>query len=156
MLLDIESEVPVKYQWAHHHALTGTVHEYLRHASDNEKMTLPIPDKPDEDKLPSPNLRPREGDPVVIHPGQNPNIVKFGVVGAGAAGLFLGMMLDYLNKELELRDKQLRFDYEILEAAGPDRVGGRLYTHNFSGQRDCHDYYDVGAMRFPDNPVMAR
>ena len=38
--------------------------------------------------------------------------------------------------------------YDILEA--DSRVGGRIYTHHFSGEK--HDYYDVGAMRFPRIP----
>lgn len=54
------------------------------------------------------------------------------------------------------KPRWLRFKYDILEAGKPARLGGRLYTHNFGGPRDTHDYYDVGAMRFPDNPVMAR
>lgn len=36
-----------------------------------------------------------------------------------------------------------------------ERLGGRLYTHYFSEEtEETHDYYDVGAMRFPDIPVM--
>lgn len=42
--------------------------------------------------------------------------------------------------------------YEILEASS--RVGGRLFTHHFSS--DKHDYYDVGAMRYPKVPPMRR
>lgn len=42
--------------------------------------------------------------------------------------------------------------YDILE--GSDRVGGRMFTHYFSDKK--HDYYDIGAMRFPDIPVMQR
>ncbi|KAI0915511.1 hypothetical protein AcV5_003710 [Taiwanofungus camphoratus] len=41
-------------------------------------------------------------------------------------------------------------DYEILEAS--PHTGGRIYTHNFSQKE--HDCYDVGAMRFPDIPIM--
>ncbi|KAH6994937.1 hypothetical protein EDB80DRAFT_897228 [Ilyonectria destructans] len=156
MFLDIKSDVPLKYQWARYHALTGTVHEYLRHASGHEKMALPIPEEPIESELPTIPLQGKGSGAIQVPNGKDPNVVKFGVVGAGAAGLFTGMMLDYFNKELELRKNPLRFEYEILEAAGPDRVGGRLYTHNFSKQRETHDYYDVGAMRFPDNLVMAR
>lgn len=37
--------------------------------------------------------------------------------------------------------------YDILEAAGDERLGGRLYTHEFS--ETPHGYYDVGAMRCP-------
>jgi hypothetical protein len=122
-------------------------------------------------------------------------IVRLGIVGAGAAGLFTAMVLDYLNRELWWRavcrdkgwpitpfpeddsssihgldtqwdpaewwdthkkPKALFFKYEILEANSSDRLGGRLFTYDFGGARDTHDYYDVGAMRFPDNPVMTR
>ncbi|KAH9835191.1 FAD/NAD-binding domain-containing protein [Rhodofomes roseus] len=48
--------------------------------------------------------------------------------------------------------QSLDIDYEVLEAS--DRVGGRLYTYNFSKKE--HDYFDVGAMRFPDTPMMKR
>lgn len=42
--------------------------------------------------------------------------------------------------------------YEIIEA--DNRVGGRVYTHKFS--EATHDYYDVGAMRFPRIPIMEK
>ena len=42
--------------------------------------------------------------------------------------------------------------YEILEAN--NRFGGRVYTHKFSEAK--HDYYDVGAMRFPKIPIMEK
>lgn len=42
--------------------------------------------------------------------------------------------------------------YEILEA--DNRVGGRIYTHRFSKAK--HDYYDVGAMRFPKIDIMKK
>jgi hypothetical protein len=35
-----------------------------------------------------------------------------------------------------------------------DRAGGRLYTHKFS--EAPHDYYDVGAMRWAEFPVMKK
>jgi monoamine oxidase len=35
-----------------------------------------------------------------------------------------------------------------------DRIGGRCFTYKFS--KRPHDYYDVGAMRFPEIDVMAR
>lgn len=41
---------------------------------------------------------------------------------------------------------------EILEA--DDCVGGRVYTYRFSNAK--HDYYDVGAMRFPDITIMGK
>ncbi|PHH59145.1 hypothetical protein CDD81_3690 [Ophiocordyceps australis] len=42
--------------------------------------------------------------------------------------------------------------YDIVEASS--RIGGRVYTHRFSQEK--HDYYDVGAMRYPDIPIMQR
>lgn len=65
------------------------------------------------------------------------------------------MIFDYLNDKFE----GLNVEYEILEA--DDKVGGRLFTYKFP-EKDPeypigpHDYYDVGAMRFPNSKVMAR
>ena len=63
---------------------------------------------------------------------------KVGIVGAGVAGLYLAMMCDFLG-----------IQYELLESS--DRVGGRVYTYKFpqSNPAIAHNYYDVGAMRFP-------
>jgi len=98
--------------------------------------------------------------PLVGHGGQpagtgdSPN--KVAIVGAGVTGLFLGMMLDYFNKNVPA----FNVEYDILEAAPEERVGGRLFTYNFPPKLDSppgpHDYYDVGGMRFPQNPVMTR
>ena len=75
---------------------------------------------------------------------------KVGIVGAGIAGLFTGFIFDYLNKKYKLN-----VDWEILELNDETRVGGRLFTHYFSDPKDNpHDYYDVGAMRFPDSKIM--
>lgn len=68
--------------------------------------------------------------------------LKIGIVGGGIAGLYSAYILDFLG-----------IDYEILEA-NPSRMGGRVYTHHFS--KATHDYYDIGAMRFPNSPIMAR
>lgn len=57
------------------------------------------------------------------------------------AGLYTAMIL-----------KPLDISYEILEAS--NRIGGRVFTHRFSD--DPGDYYDAGAMRFPDTPIMDR
>jgi len=64
-----------------------------------------------------------------------------GILGAGPGGLYAGLILDSLG-----------IKYEILEAS--DRVGGRLLTHHFSDEP--YDYYDLGAMRFPETPIMKR
>jgi hypothetical protein len=82
---------------------------------------------------------------------------KVAIVGAGVAGLFLGLMLDYLNDRIP----EFNVGYEIFEANDPSRVGGRLFTYNFKpdppqNPQGPHDYYDVGGMRFPQNPIMER
>ena len=102
--------------------------------------------------LPCKNSRFREG--------QEDEIEEFnvGIVGAGAAGLFTAMIFDHLKEKYGLKVK-----YEILEASreDEDRLGGRLFSYYFKDKPDHpkigpHDYYDVGAMRFPDNDIMAR
>ncbi|KAG2068177.1 hypothetical protein BDR04DRAFT_1232918 [Suillus decipiens] len=65
--------------------------------------------------------------------------VKFCIIGAGVAGLYIAMIL----KELDIL-------FDLVEAS--DRAGGRLYTHRFS--EAPHDYYDVGAMRWCEFPMM--
>lgn len=66
------------------------------------------------------------------------------IIGAGAAGLYTAMILDDFG-----------IKYEILEASG--RNGGRIFTKNLEeGAEGQHQYFDVGAMRFPDIPMMAR
>ncbi|KAJ2998885.1 hypothetical protein NUW58_g190 [Xylaria curta] len=69
---------------------------------------------------------------------------KVCIIGAGIAGLYIAMILDSL--------KVPHLTYDILEANS--RVGGRVYTHSFSD--NLHDYYDIGAMRFPKIPIMDR
>ena len=85
-------------------------------------------------------------DSLSFHTKQNRKL-RVGIVGAGAAGLFTAMIFDHLKDEYGLE-----VDYEILEAS--NRVGGRLYSHYFD--KEPHNYYDVGAMRFPENKVMKR
>ena len=70
-----------------------------------------------------------------------PTGTKVCIVGAGISGLYSALILDHLG-----------VPYDILEAA--DRPGGRILTHYFSTKE--HDYYDIGAMRFPNIPPMER
>ena len=70
------------------------------------------------------------------------------IIGAGVAGLRVAMML-----------KHLGIPYVVLEAS--ERYGGRVYTHYFKKEKDepassSQSYFDVGAMRFPDNAANAR
>ncbi|KAK5651611.1 hypothetical protein OQA88_11884 [Cercophora sp. LCS_1] len=114
---------------------------------------------------PTPEGQPLPDAPEYKIPGTgkiaNPRVA---IVGAGAAGLFTAMILDYLNQKCA--DDGFNVAYDIFEAAEDrSRLGGRLYTHNFSLNPDSrHNYFDVGAMRFPDasdqapnpNPIMKR
>ena len=67
---------------------------------------------------------------------QKPNKpFTIGILGAGAAGLYTALMIDYLNE-----DEPSGVTYEILE--GNNRAGGRLYTHVFEGKDTTpNDYY---------------
>ncbi|THU91388.1 FAD/NAD(P)-binding domain-containing protein [Dendrothele bispora CBS 962.96] len=68
-----------------------------------------------------------------------------GIVGGGVSGLYAAMMLQSVG-----------IGSEILEAT--DDVGGRLYTYHFDKSRKPggHEYFDVGALRFPETPMMKR
>ncbi|KAF9057128.1 hypothetical protein BJ165DRAFT_9229 [Panaeolus papilionaceus] len=68
---------------------------------------------------------------------------RVAIIGAGVAGLRTAMLL-----------QELGIPYDLLEAS--DRYGGRVFTYKFmpkppNNPPGKHDYYDVGAMRFPDN-----
>lgn len=81
-------------------------------------------------------------------PEQEP--ITVGIIGAGATGLFAALTLEAIIKE-----HKIPIQYKILEAEsanGEHPVGGRLWTHKFAG--GANDYYDRGAMRFPQIPFM--
>jgi hypothetical protein len=84
-------------------------------------------------------------DSTIIPPGplevMYPPWYCVGIIGAGLAGLRTAMLLQARG-----------IPYKILEASG--RPGGRIFTYEFLSppeEQGKHDYYDVGAMRFPDN-----
>lgn len=77
------------------------------------------------------------------------------VVGAGCAGLFVPMIFNKLRATLKEKNlPDLPVNCEVFEAGPENRLGGRVYTYKFS--KDPHDYYDVGAMRFPEIKIMKR
>ncbi|KAJ3505377.1 hypothetical protein NLJ89_g7452 [Agrocybe chaxingu] len=90
---------------------------------------------------PGPTIPPE----VIIPPPPRPPTPQLPVciIGAGVAGLYIAMMLDSLG-----------IKYEITEGSG--RTGGRLYTHNFPKNSGKYQYYDVGAMRYPETTFMTR
>lgn len=185
MSLDQRSNLSLRDQWARQHAVRGIKEEFVRLRSDNIRHEPSLPEDPRMFDIEDPYLppAPKPHDTPKVPP-KEPLVIPLGIVGAGVAGLFAAKVLDYLNRKLsQMADEDggsqsgtptnvaefqrqydpiqrapntLYFAYTIHEAAQADRVGGRLYTHNFGGPRRAHDYYDVGAMRFPNNPVMAR
>jgi Flavin containing amine oxidoreductase len=80
------------------------------------------------------------------HPGKRPIVppwYRVAIIGAGVAGLRTAMLLQWMG-----------IPYKIFEAS--NRPGGRVFTYHFASKPEenpqgKHDYYDVGAMRFPDN-----
>ncbi|MCJ1309870.1 hypothetical protein MMC25_003531 [Agyrium rufum] len=85
--------------------------------------------------------------------------LEVAIIGAGCAGLFTALIFDHLKERCGLDVK-----YDIFESNSDERLGGRLFTHYFDENKDRkdvnqprkHDYYDVGAMRFPDIKIMER
>jgi hypothetical protein len=62
----------------------------------------------------------------------------------GPAGLYTALILDDLG-----------IPFKVIE--GRERVGGRLYTYEFKNKIGApYNYYDVGAMRFPETDLMTR
>lgn len=129
-------------------ALPGEIPNLLPDISSNEIVPENLPELPE--------FKP---NPKTVLPAE----IKVCIVGAGAAGLFTAMIFDWLKSKAGKEIPDLNISYDIFEAN--DRLGGRLYTHRFQQSakgRDAkeeeqdHLYYDVGAMRFPENPIMER
>ncbi|KAK1756354.1 hypothetical protein QBC47DRAFT_444804 [Echria macrotheca] len=138
----------VREQYATHHLEA----ELLRLASADEGLTGYITTDKDGKLLlqpPEPRSMLGDGSPEFKHPH------KVAIVGAGVTGL-LGMMLDFFNEHVD----GFKVGYDIFEAGPPERVGGRLFSYKFpvtpNSPAGPHDYYDVGGMRFPENPIMDR
>ncbi|KAJ3541739.1 hypothetical protein NM208_g2594 [Fusarium decemcellulare] len=154
--LDKNADLSIRNQWARQHAVQAIKHEWNKVVDRNKDSALaPIPRIPDQKPLPKAPRPPKASQPGDPAKAEH-RVINIGIVGAGAAGLFTALVLHNLNDELRKKSLPLAFDYDMYEAAGPERVGGRLFTYNFGGAPDVHDYYDVGAMRFPHNPVMKR
>ncbi|KAH0441249.1 hypothetical protein CcaCcLH18_02159 [Colletotrichum camelliae] len=144
-----------KYQWSRHVA-RGRLDKDLRRALDKMPNVNPKDSAPVDVKLYAALKKVKDSKQVGLLPKEQKGF-KVGIVGAGVAGLFTALALDWINETIEGHKGvgNLKVEYEILEAAHEERLGGRLYTHQFT-EEGLHDYYDVGAMRFPRNEVMSR
>ena len=126
-------------------SLPPDIHRLLPDVSSNKIPAENIPELP--------KFEPKDSLPAEM---------KVCIVGAGVAGLFTAMILDWLKEKCKTEKKlsDLNISYDMFEANGKDRLGGRLYTYKFppTGRYTPgdHDYYDVSAMGFPDIPIMKR
>ena len=146
----------IRNQWAQYHVTRHLRKAYNKFYGDLNGIGPGRPLGEDEDL---PDLRHHElAHRLIDMPAGRPADASPTVctVGAGAAGLFTALLFDYLNQNVSGFNVQ----YEIFEsqqstAKSGRGVGGRLYTYNFDNVNP-HPYYDVGAMRFPQNPIMLR
>ncbi|KAM7187564.1 hypothetical protein V8F20_010931 [Naviculisporaceae sp. PSN 640] len=140
-----EGKQSIREQYAFNHLR----HEMYKIVSKDESLQKQLPIGPDFSLPEPPAAKPSPHRP-------DGRKYKVAIVGAGVTGLFLGMMFDYFKTKVPHFD----IEYDIIEAGPEDRVGGRLFTYNFPPKPGApsgpHDYYDVGGMRFPENPVMTR
>lgn len=162
-LLDLPADITPRDRWAQWQTRRRLAKFYnycpQRFLDSLPEKTLPL--------LPElkPDIKPHNLPTLPeFHPTKSlPDEIKVCIVGAGAAGLFTAMMFDWLKeKSKDGKIPELNISYDIYEAAEKDRLGGRLYTYNFPSTTEHpvepgeHQYYDVGAMRFPKNPIMRR
>ncbi|KAJ2989834.1 hypothetical protein NUW58_g3268 [Xylaria curta] len=162
-----EPNVSIRNKWARWHSTLPIKERLSKEIPPGGAPKVP-PESGSPVPIPPDSIYPDWDDPLPVFKDQPPrggradspqiSDVKIAIIGAGAAGLFTGMILDYLNTNL--KNENFKISYDIFEAAGKDRVGGRLFTYNFQAKDSAkphpHHYYDVGAMRFPDNKIMER
>ncbi|KAM0356240.1 hypothetical protein ACHAP4_006803 [Fusarium culmorum] len=116
------------------HLLNKHLRKLRAKLNEDVEFSEPLPQKRFSHSAPS------DGDPISEIPEYKGRVA---IVGAGATGLYLAMMLKYLKIN----------NVDIYEAS--DRIGGRCYTYNFPDEKDSpHNYYDIGAMRIPEIPAM--
>ena len=113
----------------------------VEQAAKQDWARLVAAEFPGADITPPPDFIPPGDNAKRLNEHVKKTDLKIGIIGAGVSGLYTALIL-----------KSLDIDYEILESS--DRIGGRIFTHHFS-EKD-HDYYDIGAMRFPHTPIMDR
>lgn len=137
MPLEPSTEIPAGLRIAYaQHLLNKHLRKLRAKLNENVDYSEPLPHESLSHSAPSHG----SGNPLSQVTEYNGRIA---IVGAGATGLYLAMMLKYLNIN----------NVDIYEAS--DRIGGRCYTYSFPDDKDCpHNYYDIGAMRIPEIPAM--
>ncbi|RYP76696.1 hypothetical protein DL771_001618 [Monosporascus sp. 5C6A] len=88
-----------------------------------------------------PGLKEIEFDQIKEHVKSEPFSFNIGVVGGGMAGLYASLLLEDLGLQ-----------HEVIEASS--KPGGRVRSHHFTPSNG--DYFEVGAMLFPEIPIMSR
>ena len=110
-LLDIVSPISIRAQWARQHAIYGIKEEW------NKLVRVAYGRRPDDKSLDVPELI--KGDtlgeaPLKMRPkdgtaGGDTLAVKVGIVGAGAAGLFSALVLEYLIRSRPASSSRMIF-----------------------------------------------
>jgi hypothetical protein len=95
----------------------------------------------DPTKNSAPGFKDVDFGEIIKTPSPRPVQFNIGVIGGGMAGLYASLILEDLG-----------LTHEVIEAS--QRPGGRAWSHHFT-EKDG-DYYEVGAMLFPDIPIMSR
>ncbi|KAK8050285.1 hypothetical protein PG994_012015 [Apiospora phragmitis] len=111
-------ELSLHSQWVSF-AIRKEVWDFQRNASV-------LPDPKEGELLPARDTRYPEGLNCTLD-----KKFRVGIIGAGVSGLFTALTFDYLKQKYGLD-----VEYEILEANGEERLGGRLYTHYFKDKTD--------------------
>ncbi|CAM1501454.1 Fc.00g034380.m01.CDS01 [Cosmosporella sp. VM-42] len=115
--LDHNSETSLRNPWARQHAGRAAQVEWSKIVNSITEPTGKTPCQwfPGENVLAKPLSSPKDSAPH-DHETTEHKVVKIGIVRAGVAGLFMAMVLDYLNLKLEKNHISLEFDYDILFA----------------------------------------
>ena len=165
----------LRNKWAKVHAHKAIISTWNKQIEAyNEKIKLGFKQPTSMDGMVLTLLR-EEEIPLELPPPEfwSSPIKKFGssaltaltvcIVGAGTAGLFTGMIFDYIKSNV----KDFNVTYQILEAAeagpfpqpfSPVQRAGRLFSCSWETGHTTtpRSYFDVGSMRYPQNPVMQR
>lgn len=120
MSLDIHSPGAARNYWAQHLVDQALKKTYKKFTPRLGQDPWALPPLGENDELP------RRLPPLHLPPHDTKEPPRVCIIGAGAAGLFTALLIDYLNENVPT----FKVQYDIFESQA--EVGGRLYTYNFS------------------------
>jgi monoamine oxidase len=77
-------------------------------------------------------------EPSTANAPRAPQQLRVGIVGGGMVGLYAALLLQTRGVQVHIVE------------AHPSRLGGRIYTHRFTAEKQ--QYFEAGAMRLPQIP----